>query len=345
MAGRKAKPVARPRKRQDSLGRKKANGAGTDHRLADALAQQAATAEILKIIAGSPANLQKVFDTVAKRAAKLCDSAQVTVMIRDGDVVRVRSTYSRGNEIEPPVGHAIPIRKTLTAGRAALRKRTIHVKDVVPLLRTEYPDARENQKRFGFRTVLAVPMMHKGEAVGVLYAWRREVRAFAPEQVALLESFADQAVIAIENARSFNQTKEALERQTATAEILKVIAGSPSDVQPVFDAIAKSSIRLFGGHTATVTQVVDKSLHLAAFTSPTDSESGVIKGFFPRHISSADLLGKAVLSGKPEFRSDIESDTEVSDEAKEVARVRGYRSLLAVPMLRESACIGTISVS
>ena len=342
---RKAKQSVPPRARRQSFGRKKSNGAvsGVDKRLAEVLAQKAATAEILKIIAGSPANLQRVLDTVAKSAAKLCDSAQVTVMIREGDVLRVRSTFSRGAAIKPPLGHQIPVRRTLTAGRAVLRKRTIQVKDVVSLLRTEYPDARDNQKRFGFRTVLSVPMMRKGEAIGVLYAWRREVRIFSPDQVALLESFADQAVIAIENARSFNETKEALERQTTTAEILKVIASSPADVQPVFDAIVQSAKRLVGGFTATASRLVGDQLHLMAFTSTSEPADKTLQAGYPRVAGGAQ--GEAVRTRRPSVISDMQTAPGASKKARAVARARGYRGVAVVPMLRGKEVTGVISVT
>ncbi len=133
----------------------------------------------------------------------------------------------------------------------------MHVDDIVPLLDTEYPDVRDNQRRLGLRAMLAVPMLREGQAIGTIFTWRREPRAFANEQIALLQTFADQAVIAIENVRLFNETKEALhkveertaelteslEYQTSISEVLRVISESPTDVTPVFEAIMNSAMR------------------------------------------------------------------------------------------------------
>ncbi len=137
-------------------------------------------------------------------------------------------------------------------GRAALDRETVHHADILPLLDTEYPDAKPVQQRFGFRAILAVPLMREGGAYGVILLWRREPRAFAPDQIALLQTFARQAAIAIDNVRLFNETKEALEQQTAISEILRVISSSPTDVQPVLDAIADRAAKLCDASAASM---------------------------------------------------------------------------------------------
>ena len=164
-------------------------------------------------------------------------------------------------------------------------------------------------------------------------------------QVELVQTFADQAVIAIENARLFNETQEALERQTATADILKVIASSPNDVQPVFDTIAESARRLCGGHTSIVTQVSGEFLHLGA--SSADSEDGVeeVRAEFPLPLSIDRVHGRAALNGEIAIRYDTENEPDVSPTMRMTARARGYRSLLVVPMMRDGIAIGTIGVS
>ena len=150
-------------------------------------------------------------------------------------------------------------------------------------------------RKRGYRSLLVVPMLRDGVPIGSIGVSRKQPGEFSEEQIRTLEGFADQAVIAIENARLFNETKEALERQTATAEILRVIASSPSDVQPVFDAIAQSAKRLINGRAATVARRVDDTLHLAAHTE-TESSPGKTHyaSCFRRRSRAQGALGKAV---------------------------------------------------
>src|SRR6266536_1631440 len=155
---------------------------------------------------------------------------------------------------------------------------TLSLHDALPI---SHPQIREVARRRGFRSMLAVPLMSSGAPIGLISVTRVETGSFADHHVQLLQTFADQAVIAIENTRLFNEICEALERLTATVEILKVIASSPSDVQPVFDAIAHSANRLIGGFSAAVFRYLDEKIHLAAFT-PTDPEGdAVLQSSFP----------------------------------------------------------------
>ena len=150
----------------------------------------------------------------------------------------------------------------------------------------------------GLRTMLSVPLVRDGVVFGRIVAGRQEVRPFSEHQIAVLQSFADQAVIAIENARLFNETQEALERQTATADILKVIASSPSDVQPVFEAIADSAKRLLGSHTAVVTRVIDGVVHFAAGTAENEAALHGVQGLLPYPLSSTRIHAKVARTGE-----------------------------------------------
>src|SRR5262249_23950102 len=156
------------------------------------------------------------------------------------------------------------------AGRVVLTGSAANIGDaesehVIPLV-------KKFSAAIGFRALLVIPLMRDGRGIGVFSLTRKQPGAFSPREIELVQTFADQAVIAIENTRLFNETQEALERQTATAEILKVIASSPSDVQPVFDAIAQSANRLIGGFSTAVHHVIDDVDHLVAFT-PTNPEA------------------------------------------------------------------------
>jgi GAF domain-containing protein len=306
----------------------------------EALERQTATAEILKVIASSPSDVQPVFEAVAQRAAQLCNAANASVSIAEGTDLHRVAIFGHSTAL---TGRPTAARRTWINGRAFLERRTVHVEDVIAMF-DEYPETREGQQKLGFRTIVAVPMIREGKAVGTIGVWRREVKPFSKTQIELLETFAAQAVIAIENVRLFNETKEALERQTATAEILKVIAASPSDVQPVFDAIAKAAVRLIGGLSAGVTRVIDDTVHLAAFTSVNPSGDEALKATFPRPVSEG-LIGEAIRSRLPVLCADMETEPGIAANVREAARARGYRSVIVMPMIREGAAIGTLTVT
>jgi signal transduction histidine kinase len=196
----------------------------------------------------------------------------------------------------------------------------------------------------GTRRQLTIPMLRAGEPIGAITMGWDKPAGFDDQEASLLKTFADQAVIAVENVRLFNETKDALERQTATAEILKVIASSPSDVQPVFNAIAASAKQLLGGLSGVVTRVDGGMQHLAAFTTTGESGDETLRRLFP--MPRGELIsGRAITTLAPAIRTDTETDPSISEAARENARARGYRSALAVPMVREGVAIGAISVA
>src|SRR5437763_9880877 len=155
-------------------------------------------------------------------------------------------------------------------------------------------------EQIGDFSIAWAPMLRHQRGVGAIVALRQPPKPFSEKELALLQTFAEQAVIAIENTRLFNETKEALERQTATAEILKVIASSPSDVQPVFEAIATSSNRLIGGHSTTVVRLIGDMAELAAFTPVSPEADAALQAMFPVPIASADHQLAAVRLGRTE---------------------------------------------
>ena len=230
----------------------------------EALERQTATAEILRVISSSPTDVQPVLEAVAERSGLLCRAEGSRVWLPQGDQLRAMTNYGRSYEsIEQ--AETLPLHSSSVGARAFLERRYVHVEDVLPLIDTEYPDMRQLQARYGFRTVLAVPMLREGTAVGVISLLRNEVRPFSQAEIRLVQTFADQAVIAIENVRLFNETKEALEQQTATAEVLQVISSSVADTKPVFERILDSTERLFEcRRTAIFLAPGDGQLHLAA---------------------------------------------------------------------------------
>ena len=310
--------------------------------LSEALQQQAATADVLRVISRSTFDLQAVLDALTESAARLCkaDMATITRKGEGADFYHVTNYNFPPDWVEYARKHPFKPGRGSVHGRSLIKKRAVQVVDV--LADPEWTRG-EQQRRAGFRTVLAVPLQRDGEPIGVFILCRKTVSPFLEKQIELMSGFADQAVIAIENTRLFNETQEALERQTATADILKVIASSPSDVQPVFEAIAESARLVVGGHSCGVTRVVGDNLHLAAFTTGSEAGRDTLARSFPIPLSSPRTLARVARTGRVVMLADMERDGD--DTSKEIARARGYRSMLVVPMLRDSAAIGTIAVT
>src|SRR5438046_240491 len=232
-----------------------------NHELTDSLTQQTATAEILRVISSSPTDIQPVLDVVAESAARLCEAFDTSIFRVDGDQLRLAAHH--GPIPYGPVGEfTVPLVHGTIGGRTVLDQQTVHVADVQAETE-EFPEASQYGRLFGTRTSLSVPLMREGIAIGSIHLRRTEARLFTDRQIALLQTFADQAVIAIENVRLFNELEtrnrdltEALEQQTATSEILRVISQSRADAQPVFETIAAAALKLCRASSAHVAMFV-----------------------------------------------------------------------------------------
>ena len=222
--------------------------------LKEALEQQTATSEILGVIASSPTDIQPVLDVVAENAAQLCEATDASIYRVEGDVMRhvaIRGNPSAALEI----GETRALSRGSVSGRAVVDCQLVHVHDMLTDGAEEYPDVWSAIQRPGIRTVLARPLLREGMSIGAIAIRRAEVRPFSDKQIRLLETFASQAVIAIENVRLFQELKESLEQQTATSEILGVIAGSPTDIQPVLDVIAGNAARLCEANDSLILRI------------------------------------------------------------------------------------------
>ena len=308
--------------------------------LKEAREQQAATAEILKVIASSPGDVQPVLDAVAERAMRLLGAWSVLVTRFDGDLLHFGAARGALPDTEQFLRNLFPMRPeaAVFAGRCILERSAINISDARA---DPSPQNRDRARLRGFRAALSVPMLQKGQPIGVISVSRREAGSFAAYEVELLQAFCDQAVIAIGNAQLFNEMQEALNRQSATAEILKVIASSPSDVRPVFEAIVESAKRLLSGFSAAVFRFIDDIAYLQAITATNPAADEIVKNSFPRPV--ADFQSFALAQGGSIVQV---PDTEaLSNDIRDIARARGFRSMLIAPLTNRGTPIGMISVT
>jgi GAF domain-containing protein len=306
----------------------------------EALEQQTATAEILRVISSSPTDIQPVLDAVAQAATRLCDAYDAWVGPLDGDVLRVAAHYG---SIAVPVGEVVPAIRGTVTGRSVIDRRTVHVADLQEAV-DEYPEGSELAQRLGFRTALSVPLLREGVPIGVIHIRRNEVRPFTDREVVLLQTFAGQAVIAIENVRLFKELEARNRDLTATSQILQVISRSPTDAQPVFETIVDSAHRLFRSVGTGVVRYDGEVLYDAAlrFSSPRTKDA--VSQLFPMRPSASTSVGLCVLNRSAVNIADFESpDAPVG--VRDIAKVGGWRSTLSVPMFREEQIIGVIFVT
>ena len=304
----------------------------------EALEHQTATSEILRVISESPTDIQPVLDAVAASAARLCEASDAIIQLREGDALRYAAHH--GGIYMMPHGTTMPIERDWVAGLAVLEARQIHIHDVLAE-EGQFPKGSARAREAGVRTILTTPLLREGTAIGTITIRRTEVRPFTDKQAALVQTFAAQAAIAIENVRLFNETKEALEQQTVISEILRVISSSPTDTQPVFDAIVKSGVHLFGGLAVTLRLAKGDRSELAASTIPIEDA-----GTNPLPLDDDSTPSTRAIRRREVVRvQDILAEEWVSADMKQRARKRGWRAAMCAPMLRENNAIGSIVVN
>ena len=301
-----------------------------------AVQQQTATADVLRIISRSTFDLQSVLDTLVELACRHCDAYDLIIFLRQGERLYVRAHHG-------PLQldfHDWPIGRGWITGRAVVDRAVVHVHDPVAFAQ-EYPDGSEMARRLGYRTILCAPMLRGDEAVGALTIRRSELKPFTDKEIELVETFATQAVIAIENARLLNELRQSLEQQTATAEVLSVISSSPGELEPVFQAMLANAVRICDAKFGVMFRYDRKMFDPAATFGVTPEYAAFLRqrgSFEPRAGSGLDRL----LRTKDVVR--IADDAAGPTAGGGPAALSGARSRIVVPMLKDAGLVGAITI-
>jgi GAF domain-containing protein len=315
--------------------------------LSESLQQQTATADVLKIISRSAFDLKPVFGTIVQTASRLCEAEFALIYELHGDRYKI---VAANNAAEAFVRHAadnpLPPGRGSLVGRTALERKPVHIPDC--LADPEYL-SMDYQAVGQYRTMLGVPLLRAGQPIGIIGMLRTAVRPFTEKQIELVTTFADQAVIAIENARLFEEVQartrdlqESLQQQTATAEVLKAISRSTFDLPAVLYALVETAVRLCGADKGTITRQKDGAFYRAESCGFSEEFMTLVRNA-PVAVDRHTATGRALLEGVVVHIPDIETDRDYS--FREGQRIGDFRSLLGVPMLREGVPVGVITMT
>ena len=316
--------------------------------LQETLEYQTAASDVLNVISRSPSNIQPVLEVIAETAQRLCHAEQAYIMRLDGGLYHLAAAKdARPERIEYLKNNPIVADRGSVTGRVAIERRTIHITDAQ--LDPEYTLDMDGDA--GYRTILGVPLIREGAPIGVIILTRGVARPFAEKQIELVTTFADQAVIAIENARLLNELRqrtddltEFLEQQTATSEILEVISNSPTDSQPAFDAIVRSGLRLFPKGVVVISLPDGDHVKLAAIAGADADDREKLRARYPLGLSREYITSTAIVDARElDFADAREAPVELIRGARNFL-ASGYRGITVVPMLRGDTAIGAISI-
>ncbi len=310
--------------------------------LSESLQQQTVTADVLKVISRSTFDLQTVLDTLVESVTRLCEADYAWLFQRDGDVFRLAAIFGHAVDVHGRLkeyfqGREVPANRGSVTGRAALEARVVQVPDVLADPDYTWSGAQEIG---GYRSALGAPLLHKGDVVGVIFVAKKVPQPFTAKQIELVTTFADQALIAIENTRLLNELRESLAQQTATAEVLNVISRSAFDAQPVFETIIKNAAQLCQSVLSAVYRSDGELVHLVAHDQFSPDSVAAVRAAYPVPITSSNLIAVAVRERRVVHIADVL----VSGGYTELQRTSGYRAILVVPMMRDDVAIGAIAI-
>ena len=319
--------------------------------LRESLQQQTATADVLKVISRSTFDLQAVLDTLVESAARLCEADMATINRPQGDAYRQVATYGHPPDFKAYVeANPLPSGRGSIVGRVIIESRTVQVADV--LADPSYKMI-EQAKMGGIHTVLGVPMLRQGTPIGVIILQRKAVKPFTDKQIELVATFADQAVIAIENVRLFDEVQartrelaEALEQQTATSEVLGVISSSPGELEPVFQAMLANAVRLCDAKFGTLNLYDGEAFHAGALHNVPPAYADIRQGMVIRPDPRSSL-GRVARTRQVVHIDDLRTTEPYLDgnpAVRSLADLGGARTLITVPMLKDNELIGVIGI-
>jgi two-component system NtrC family sensor kinase len=310
--------------------------------LRESLQQQTATADVLKVISRSAFDLEVVFNTLLESATRLCEGHMCWIVQRDGEVLRFAASYGHTPEVHARIrdyfkSRTVPVDRGSIVGRAAVEAAVVHIPDVVADPEYKWGGA---QKIGGYRAALGAPLLRDGKVIGVLFVAKTVPQRFTDKQIELVNTFADQAVIAIENTRLLTELRESLQQQTATADVLKVISRSTFDLQAVLDTLVSSATRLCEADRAVIRQRMGDGYAVSA----TFGFSSQQRDYLERHPPKLDrgsVFGRTILEGHTVHVPDIATDPEYE---RAVQLRTGSRAAVGVLLQREGVIIGALIV-